>query len=688
MNFQLESPYPAAGDQPAAIAGLLKRLEEGEKHNVLLGVTGSGKTFTVANVIQKMGLPTLVMSHNKTLAAQLYSELKSFFPKNAVEYFVSYFDYYQPEAYIPRTDTYIEKDSSINQEIERLRLSATTSLLTRKDVIVVASVSCIYGLGSPDDYEKMFLFLEVGTRVAREELLAKLVEIQYERNDLAPERGQFRVRGDSIEVLLAHEDVGVRIELLGDAVERLTRFEVGSGEEIGRPIREILTPARHYVTSEDKLKKGVVAIRAELTERIAQFESAGKLLEAQRLKMRTEYDLDLMEEMGTCSGIENYSRHLSGRLPGEKPGTLIDFFPDKFLMVMDESHATVPQVGGMYAGDRSRKTVLVEHGFRLPSALDNRPLKAEEFQAMIDQVIYVSATPADFELGKARGQVVEQVVRPTGLLDPPVRVRPLQGQVDETIALCRERIARQERVLITTLTRRTAEDLSEYLKEAGLKSRYLHAEVDAIERVEILRELRSGEIDVLVGINLLREGLDLPEVSLVCILDADKEGYLRSETSLIQTAGRAARHLNGEVVLFGDRITKSMKALLDVTEKRRAKQEAYNREHNLVPRSVNRGVQESLQTIVRTARGIHEKVAGGGESADAREVLKQLEEEMWEASEKLEYERAALLRDQIADWKKAHQLGGVPAAKGTTVQRAQYTKPKRFNARSKLSRSK
>jgi excinuclease ABC subunit B len=688
MNFQLESPYPAAGDQPAAIAGLLKRLEEGEKHNVLLGVTGSGKTFTVANVIQKMGLPTLVMSHNKTLAAQLYSELKSFFPKNAVEYFVSYFDYYQPEAYIPRTDTYIEKDSSINQEIERLRLSATTSLLTRKDVIVVASVSCIYGLGSPDDYEKMFLFLEVGTRVAREELLAKLVEIQYERNDLAPERGQFRVRGDSIEVLLAHEDVGVRIELLGDAVERLTRFEVGSGEEIGRPIREILTPARHYVTSEDKLKKGVVAIRAELTERIAQFESAGKLLEAQRLKMRTEYDLDLMEEMGTCSGIENYSRHLSGRLPGEKPGTLIDFFPEKFLVVMDESHATVPQVGGMYAGDRSRKTVLVEHGFRLPSALDNRPLKAEEFQAMIDQVIYVSATPADFELGKVRGQVVEQVVRPTGLLDPPVRVRPLQGQVDETIALCRERIARQERVLITTLTRRTAEDLSEYLKEAGLKSRYLHAEVDAIERVEILRELRSGEIDVLVGINLLREGLDLPEVSLVCILDADKEGYLRSETSLIQTAGRAARHLNGEVVLFGDRITKSMKALLDVTEKRRAKQEAYNREHNLVPRSVNRGVQESLQTIVRTARGIHEKVAGGGESADAREVLKQLEEEMWEASEKLEYERAALLRDQIADWKKAHQLGGVQAAKGTTVQRPQYTKPKRFNARSKLSRSK
>ena len=687
MNFQIESPYPPAGDQPAAIAALIQRLKEGEKHNVLLGVTGSGKTFTVANVIQEMGLPTLVMSHNKTLAAQLYSELKGFFPKNAVEYFVSYFDYYQPEAYIPRTDTYIEKDSSINEEIERLRLSATTSLLTRKDVIVVASVSCIYGLGSPADYERMFLFLDTGARIAREELLSKLVEIQYERNDVAPERGQFRVRGDSIEVLLAHEDVGVRIELLGDTVDRLTRFETGTGEEIGRPAREILTPARHYVTSEDKLKRGVTAIRAELVERIAQFESAGKLLEAQRLKMRTEYDLDLMEEMGTCSGIENYSRHLSGRQPGEKPGTLIDFFPKDFLVVMDESHATVPQVGGMYAGDRSRKTVLVEHGFRLPSALDNLPLKAEEFQGMIDQVIYVSATPASFELGKVRGQVVEQVVRPTGLLDPPVRVRPLQGQVDETIALCRERITRQERVLVTTLTRRTAEDLSDYLKEAGLKSRYLHAEVDAIERVEILRELRSGEIDVLVGINLLREGLDLPEVSLVCILDADKEGYLRSETSLIQTAGRAARHLNGEVVLFGDRITKSMKALIDVTERRRAKQEAYNREHNIVPRSVNRGVQESLQTIVSAARGIHDKVAGGVDSANAGEVLRQLEEEMWEASEKLEYERAALLRDQIEDWKRAHSLNPQAKAGKQGAQPMRYVKPRRSIGKSRLSRS-
>ncbi|KRP32685.1 MAG: excinuclease ABC subunit B, partial [Verrucomicrobia subdivision 6 bacterium BACL9 MAG-120820-bin42] len=474
---------------------------------------------------------------------------------------------------------------------------------------------------------------------------------------------------------------------LGDTVDRLTRFETGTGEEIGRPAREILTPARHYVTSEDKLKRGVTAIRAELVERIAQFESAGKLLEAQRLKMRTEYDLDLMEEMGTCSGIENYSRHLSGRQPGEKPGTLIDFFPKDFLVVMDESHATVPQVGGMYAGDRSRKTVLVEHGFRLPSALDNRPLKAEEFQGMIDQVIYVSATPASFELGKVRGQVVEQVVRPTGLLDPPVRVRPLQGQVDETIALCRERITRQERVLVTTLTRRTAEDLSDYLKEAGLKSRYLHAEVDAIERVEILRELRSGEIDVLVGINLLREGLDLPEVSLVCILDADKEGYLRSETSLIQTAGRAARHLNGEVVLFGDRITKSMKALIDVTERRRAKQEAYNREHNIVPRSVNRGVQESLQTIVSAARGIHDKVAGGVDSANAGEVLRQLEEEMWEASEKLEYERAALLRDQIEDWKRAHSLHPPAKAGKQGAQPMRYVKPRRSIGKSRLSRS-
>jgi len=656
MNFQIEAPYGPAGDQPAAIAGLLERIRRGEKHNVLLGVTGSGKTFTVANVIQKLGIPTLVMSHNKTLAAQLYSELKSFFPNNAVEYFVSYFDYYQPEAYIPRTDTYIEKDSSINEEIERLRLSATTSLLTRKDVIVVSSVSCIYGLGSPEDYERMILALEPGQKLSREELLARLVEIQYERNDAAPERGQFRVRGDAIEILLAHEDVAVRVELLGDEIDRLTRFDPLSGEEFGKPLREILTPAKHYVTSADKMKRAITAIRTELSERVAQFELTGKLLEAQRLKMRTEYDLDLMEEMGTCSGIENYSRHLTGRAPGERPNTLLDFFPKEFLTVLDESHATVPQIGGMYAGDRSRKTVLVEHGFRLPSALDNRPLKFEEFQEKVGQVIYVSATPATYELNKAHGQVVEQVVRPTGLLDPPVKVRPLKGQVDETIAMCRERISRQERVLVTTLTRRTAEDLAEYLKEAGLKARYLHAEVDAIERVEILRELRSGEIDVLVGINLLREGLDLPEVSLVCILDADKEGYLRSETSLIQTAGRAARHLNGEVVLFADRETKSIQALIRETERRRARQQAYNREHNLVPRSVVRGVQESLQTIVRAARGVESRVIGSEDQADAQEVLRELEHEMWEASEKLEYERAALLRDQVEEWKKTHGL--------------------------------
>ena len=687
MNFKIESPYAPAGDQPQAIQALLERLRSGEKHNVLHGVTGSGKTFTIANVIQQLGLPTLVMSHNKTLAAQLYSELKGFFPHNAVEYFVSYFDYYQPEAYIPRTDTYIEKDSSINQEIERLRLSATTSLLTRKDVIVVASVSCIYGLGSPEDYEKMFLFLEPGLVISREDLLARLVEIQYERNDLAPERGQFRVRGDAVEVWLAHEDAGVRIELLGDQVDRLTRYETSTGKELGRPTREILTPARHYVTPAEKMKQAVVSIRAELGERIAQLEGIGKMLEAQRLKMRTEYDLDLMDEMGTCSGIENYSRHLSGRPPGAKPSTLIDFFRDEFLVVMDESHATVPQVGGMYAGDRSRKTVLVEHGFRLPSALDNRPMRFEEFSTMLQKVIYVSATPAPFEVGKVRGQMVEQVVRPTGLLDPPVRVRSLKGQVDETIALCHERVARGERVLITTLTRRSSEDLSDYLKEAGFKSRYLHAEVDAIERVEILRELRSGEIDVLVGINLLREGLDLPEVSLVCILDADKEGYLRSETSLIQTAGRAARHLNGEVVLFADRMTKSILALIRETDRRRARQEEYNREHNLVPRSVIRGVQESLQTIVRTARGIHAKVVGGEASADAQEVLKQLEEEMWEASEKLEYERAALLRDQIEDWKKAHNLGGVSEARAELTSVAKEKKPliyKKARSRSKI----
>jgi len=678
MNFQIEAPYGPAGDQPAAIAGLLERIRRGEKHNVLLGVTGSGKTFTVANVIEKVGLPTLVMSHNKTLAAQLYSELKSFFPNNAVEYFVSYFDYYQPEAYIPRTDTYIEKDSSINEEIERLRLSATTSLLTRKDVIVVSSVSCIYGLGSPEDYERMILALETGQKISREELLARLVEIQYERNDAAPERGQFRVRGDAIEILLAHEDAAVRVELLGDAVDRLTRFDPISGEEFGKPLREILTPAKHYVTPGDKMKRAITAIRTELFERVAEFELTGKLLEAQRLKMRTEYDLDLMEEMGTCSGIENYSRHLTGRAPGERPNTLLDFFPKEFLTVLDESHATVPQIGGMYAGDRSRKNVLVEHGFRLPSALDNRPLKFEEFQEKVGPVIYVSATPANYELNKARGQVVEQVVRPTGLLDPPVKVRPLKGQVDETIALCRERITRQERVLVTTLTRRTAEDLAEYLKEAGLKARYLHAEVDAIERVEILRELRAGEIDILVGINLLREGLDLPEVSLVCILDADKEGYLRSETSLIQTAGRAARHLNGEVVLFADRETKSIQALIRETERRRSKQQAYNREHNLVPRSVVRGVQESLQTIVRAGRGVESRVIGSEAQADAQEVLRELEQEMWEASEKLEYERAALLRDQIEEWKKTHGLEGAkPAGRATRPVRKQPALQKR-----------
>ena len=677
MNFQIEAPYEPAGDQPAAIAGLLERIRRGEKHNVLLGVTGSGKTFTVANVIQKLGIPTLVMSHNKTLAAQLYSELKSFFPHNAVEYFVSYFDYYQPEAYIPRTDTYIEKDSSINEEIERLRLSATTSLLTRKDVIVVSSVSCIYGLGSPEDYERMILALEPGQKLPREELLARLVEIQYERNDAAPERGQFRVRGDAIEILLAHEDVAVRVELMGEEVDRLTRFDPLSGEEFGKPLREILTPAKHYVTPGDKMKRAITAIRTELSERVAQFELSGKLLEAQRLKMRTEYDLDLMEEMGTCSGIENYSRHLTGRAPGERPNTLLDFFPKEFLTVLDESHATVPQIGGMYAGDRSRKTVLVEHGFRLPSALDNRPLKFEEFQEKVGQVIYVSATPATYELNKAHGQVVEQVVRPTGLLDPPVKVRPLKGQVDETIAMCRERIARHERVLVTTLTRRTAEDLAEYLKEAGLKARYLHAEVDAIERVEILRELRSGEIDVLVGINLLREGLDLPEVSLVCILDADKEGYLRSETSLIQTAGRAARHLNGEVVLFADRETKSIQALIRETERRREKQQAYNREHNLMPRSVVRGVQESLQTIVRAARGVESKVIGSEDQADAQEVLRELEQEMWEASEKLEYERAALLRDQIEEWKKTHGLDGPNLSQGKPAWPSRHVKKAR-----------
>src|SRR5216110_3526640 len=720
MPFQLESNYRPRGDQGQAIAKLLKSVEAGNRHQTLLGVTGSGKTFTIANVIRELDRPTLVISHNKTLAAQLYSEFKQFFPRNAVEYFVSYFDYYQPEAYIPRSDTYIEKDSSINEEIERLRLSATSALLSRRDVIVVASVSCIYGITSPEDYERMLLSVKRGQHTSREAVLGRLVDMLYERNDMNFSRGRFRVRGDVVEVYPATADEeAVRIEFFGDEIDAITRFDPLTGH--AREALSIITffPAKQFVTPADKLNRALTTIRAELDDRIKMLESQNKLLEAQRLKMRTEYDLEMLQEMGFCSGIENYSRHLSGRPPGSKPYTIIDFFPKDFLTVVDESHATIPQIGGMYEGDKSRKTVLVEYGFRLPSALDNRPLNFPEFMKLTNQLVYVSATPAEFEIqnsvvgnkgyvphkrarigedelvpfvlpgeeisrlrsrsggtpdrptGKmpvllsrtdeppekfdvhtpGKPLVVEQIIRPTGLLDPKITIRGLKNQIDDTIELCRQRVEQQERVLVTTLTKSTAEDLADYLRDVGLKVRYLHSDIDTIERVEILRGLRAADFDILVGINLLREGLDLPEVSLVCILDADKEGFLRSQTSLIQTAGRAARHVNGEVYLFADSVTRSMQALLDVTEYRRARQMEYNEQHGITPQTVRRAVQESLHTILRGREIEASVIREAGGNFDLTELLRELEDEMQHASANLEFERAALLRDQIMEVK-------------------------------------
>ncbi len=706
--FPLQSDYEPQGDQAQAIAKLVKSVQAGNRHQTLLGVTGSGKTFTMANVISQVGKPALILSHNKTLAAQLYSEFKNFFPESAVEYFVSYFDYYQPEAYIPRTDTFIEKDSAVNDEIERLRLSCMGALLTRKDVIVVASVSCIYGLGSPEDYANMMLPVAVGERMTRESMLIRLVDMLYERNDIAFTRGKFRARGDVVEVFPAYlEDEAIRVEFFGDAIERISVFDPLTGRVSTQLPNYLVFPAKQYVTPMDKLKRAIVEIRKELADRVAEFSQQGKLLEAQRIQMRTEYDIEMMQEMGFCQGVENYSRHLSARPPGSTPGTLLDFFPDDFLLFIDESHATVSQIGGMYEGDRSRKTVLVEHGFRLPSALDNRPLRFPEFMKRMRQIVYVSATPARFEMEnsvvgnkgyipsqkeqakhrneegeawshvvsavapplvrisgsaqsvenfdvttKGKNLVVEQIIRPTGLLDPVVTMKPLEGQIDETIELCRQRIEQKERVLVTTLTKRTAEDLTDYLRNLNLKVRYLHSDIDAIERVEILRALRAGEFDILIGINLLREGLDLPEVSLVCILDADKEGFLRSETSLLQTAGRAARHINGEVVLFADIITKSIQALLNISASRRAKQEEHNQLHGITPQTVKRAVQKSLHAY-KAGQEIEESVvresAGGFE---VTEVLRELESEMAEAASKLEYERAALLRDQIRELKK------------------------------------
>ena len=688
--FELVSQYQPAGDQPQAIEKLTAGILSGAKHQTLLGVTGSGKTFTVANVIRNLDKPTLVISHNKTLAAQLYAEFKSFFPHNAVEYFVSYFDYYQPEAYIPRTDTFIEKDSSRNEEIERLRLSTMSSLFSRRDVIVVASVSCIYGIGSKEDYEEMIIPVRVGLHLSREIFLARLIDLQYERNDIAFERGHFRVRGDTVEIRPAGREDGLRVEFFGEEIERLTRFEPLTGKKMEPLDAVVVFPAKQFVTTNEKMKRALLTIREELGTRIMEFERDGKLLEAQRIKQRTEFDLEMMEEMGVCSGIENYSRHIANRPPGSRPTTLFDFFPNDYLLVIDESHATVPQIGGMFEGDRSRKTVLVEHGFRLPSALDNRPLNFLEFQSLQNQTIYVSATPAPREIGWSRTGVapvsnlkneigdrldacptgvVELVVRPTGLIDPKVTVKPLRGQIDDLIEEVRKRADLKERTLVTTLTKRTAEELADYLRGIGVNVQYLHSEIDAIERVEILRSLRKGEFDVLVGINLLREGLDLPEVSLVAILDADKEGFLRSETSLIQTAGRAARHLNGEVILYADVMTDSIKKFLAVTEKRRARQIAYNSEHNITPRSVSRAVEESLAVYEST----REEAAGVLKDArldiDLTETISELETEMLKAAEDLKFEKAALLRDQIKELK--HMLDGTKSeAKTVSYQKS------------------
>jgi excinuclease ABC subunit B len=654
--FELVSDYAPAGDQPQAIAKLTDGIMSGANHQVLLGVTGSGKTFTVANVIKNANRPTLVISHNKTLAAQLYAEFKSFFPHNAVEYFVSYFDYYQPEAYIPRTDTFIEKDSSRNEEIERLRLSTMSSLFSRRDVIVVASVSCIYGIGSKEDYEEMIIPIRVGLHLSREIFLSRLIDLQYERNDITFERGNFRVRGDTVEVRPAGREDGLRIEFFGEEIERITRFEPLTGKKIEQLDAVVVFPAKQFVTTNEKMKRAILTIREELGNRIAEFERDRKLLEAQRIKQRTEFDLEMMEEMGVCSGIENYSRHISGRPPGSRPHTLFDFFPNDYLLVIDESHATVSQIGGMYEGDRSRKAVLVEHGFRLPSALDNRPLNFLEFQSMQNKTIYVSATPAPRELGWSQGHVAELVVRPTGLIDPTITLKPLKGQIDDLLEEVRKRADKKERTLVTTLTKRTAEELTDYLRDIGVRVQYLHSEIDAIERVEILRSLRKGEFDVLVGINLLREGLDLPEVSLVAILDADKEGFLRSETSLIQTAGRAARHLNGEVILYADVMTKSIQKFLAVTKYRRERQIAYNVAHNITPRSVVRAVEESLATYESDRREADAVLREGSTDIDITSTIQELETEMLKAAEDLKFEKAALLRDQIKELK--HMLDG------------------------------
>jgi excinuclease ABC subunit B len=655
-GFELVSKYTPRGDQPEAIRGLTEGLARDDRFQTLLGVTGSGKTFTMANVIREYGRPTLVISHNKTLAAQLYGEFKAFFPRNAVEFFISYYDYYQPEAYLPTTDTYIEKDTSMNEDIDRLRLRATASLLERQDVIIVASVSCIYGLGSPREYEKLLLFIEVGQKVDRDDLIRSLIDIHYNRNDIDFSRGNFRVRGDVIEIIPAYQETALRIEMFGDEIDRITEIQPLTGEIVSERQKAAIYPAKHFVTTHPQLERAIAAIEEELSGRLKELREADKLLEAQRLESRTNYDLEMMREIGYCSGIENYSRHLTGRAPGERPATLIDFFPEDFLMIIDESHQTIPQIRGMFSGDRSRKEVLVEHGFRLPSALDNRPLFFDEFESMINKVIFVSATPADYELEKSGGVIVEQVIRPTGLVDPLITVKPAASQVDDLIEEVRKRTEQKERVLVTTLTKRMAEDLTDYLARLNMRVRYLHSEIDSIDRTEIIRDLRLSEFDVLVGINLLREGLDLPEVSLVAILDADKEGFLRSERSLIQTAGRAARNKNGEVIFYADKITDSMKRAIDETNRRREKQLIYNKEHNIDPQTIYKTRDEILQAT-RFADSKTEEVRDVERPdyfADmtAEDKIGFLTKAMKKAAENLEFETAAALRDEIKNMKE------------------------------------
>ena len=660
--FLLQAPFEPAGDQPKAIAELTAGLERGDRFQTLLGVTGSGKTMTMAHAVANHGLPTLVLSHNKTLAAQLYGELKSFFPTNAVEYFISYYDYYQPEAYVPTTDTYIEKDASINEDIDRLRLRATSSLMERDDVIIVATVSAIYGLGDPIEYREQMVMLEKGQKIPRNTMLRQLVNIQYSRNDVAFERGTFRVRGDTVEIFPAYEEQGVRIEMWGDEIERISKIHALTGETIAVLERAGIYPAKHFITTRPTLERAVGAIRAELAERLVLLRNSGKLLEAQRLESRTNFDIEMMLEIGTCAGIENYSRHLSGRREGERPACLLDYYPAEFLVIVDESHVSLPQIRGMYNGDRARKEVLVEYGFRLPSALDNRPLIFDEFMTLVPKAVFVSATPADLELQMSEGVVVEQIIRPTGLIDPEIEVRPVRGQVDDLLNEIRIREKRNERVLVTTLTKRMAEDLTDYLQQMGVRVRYMHSDIDAIERMEIVRGLRLGEFDVLVGINLLREGLDLPEVSLVAILDADQEGFLRSDRSLIQTVGRAARHERGRALFYADRMTDSMKRCIEETSRRRELQVAHNKEHGITPRSVSKSVDEvRFSTRVADARmekeerdrlrKVAEAAATNYDPAQLDEMIKQMEEEMRTAAEELDFEAAARLRDEVFDLK-------------------------------------